>query len=141
MPQIAFARKTHLITILAAVTTALSVVLGAAGIWLFGTIGAAWGALAAGAVATALTFIVGQRCYRIEWESRRIAAIFGLLAASAFLTVALRALDVPYIVRLAAKLAALATFAWLGVGLRIITIENILLVRDVVARRAERPPA
>jgi len=67
-----------------------------------------------------------------------MTAIFGLLAVSAFLTVALRAMDVPYVVRLAAKLAAFAAFVWLGVGLRIITTENIALVRDLVTRRVRR---
>jgi O-antigen/teichoic acid export membrane protein len=138
LPQITFARKTYLISILAAVTTGLSVTLGAAGIWLLGTIGAAWGALAAGAIAITLTFVLGQRCYRIEWESRRMTAIFGLLVASAFLTVALRALDLPYVVRLAAKLGAFGAFVWLGVGLRIITMENITLVRDLLTRRTRR---
>ena len=85
-----------------------------------------------------LIFIVGQRCYRIEWESRRMTAIFGLLVASAFLTVALRAMDVPYVVRLVAKLGALAAFTWLGIRLRIVTVENIVLVRDLLMRRARR---
>ena len=135
VPQITFARKTHLISMLAAVTTALSVALGAAGIWLWGTIGAAWGALAAGAIATTLTFIVGQRCFRIEWESRRMVAIFGLLFAGAFLTVALRGLDVPYAVRLVGKLGAVAAFFVLGRSLRVLTAENVILVRDLVLRR------
>lgn len=138
LPQMAFARKTHLISILAAVTTGLSAVLGAAGIWWLGTIGAAWGALAAGTIAIALTVVLGQRCYRIEFESRKMAAIFGLLAAGAFMTVALRGLDAPYVLRLGAKLAVAAAFVWLGVKLRILTTEHFALARDILTRRVRR---
>jgi O-antigen/teichoic acid export membrane protein len=141
VPQITFAKKTHLISILAAVTTVSSMALGAAGIWLWGTIGAAWGALAGGAIATTLAFIVGQRCYRIEWESRRMLAIFGLLFAGAFLTIALRGMDMPYAVRLAGKLGAVAAFFVLGRRLRVITAENIIVVRDLVIRRRGVPPS
>jgi O-antigen/teichoic acid export membrane protein len=138
LPQITFAKKTHLISILAAVSTGLSMALGAAGVWLLGTIGAAWGALAAGALSITLTLLVGQRCYRIEWEQRRMAAIFGLLAAGAFLTVALRVMDVSYSVRLAAKLIALVAFGWLGIRLRVITVENLSLVRDLLRSYTKR---
>lgn len=135
LPQITFARKTHLISILAAVTTGLSMALGAAGIWLLGTIGAAWGALAAGVIAITLTFVVGQRCYRIEWESRKLVAVFGLFLACALLTALLRGLDVSYPVRMGAKLASVAAFVALGAKLHVITAENMALVRDMVLRR------
>lgn len=141
IPQIVFARKTYLISILAAVATGLNVTLGAAGIWLWGTIGAAWGALAAGATMTTIAFIVGQRCFRIEWESRKMLAIFGLLFAGAFLTIALRALGAPYLVLMLAKISAVAAFAWLGTRLRVLTVENMVLVRDLVLRRPRRSDA
>lgn len=135
IPQIAFARKTHLISILAAVTTGLSVTLGAAGVWLLGMIGAAWGTLATGAISITLGFIVGQRCFRIGWESRKLLAIFGLLLVSALLTVVLRGMDVAYAVRIAAKVGALAAFVVLGIRIRVISTENMTMVRDLVLRR------
>ncbi len=135
LPQMVFAKKTHWISGLAAVTTLVSAAFGAAGIWMWGTIGAAWGALAAGILSIGLTVLLGQRCYRIEWESRKMVAIFGLFFACALLTVVLRALDVPYPVRLAAKLGSVAAFISLGVKLHVITVENIVLVRDIVLLR------
>jgi O-antigen/teichoic acid export membrane protein len=141
MPQIAYARKTYLISVIGGVTTGLNIAFGAAGIWLLGTVGAAWGALAAGAVSTAITFIVGQRCFRIDWEARKVTAIFGLLFASAFMTIALRGAGVPYPVLAAAKLSAAAAFVWLGMRLDILTAENLRLVRDLVRRRTGRPRA
>jgi O-antigen/teichoic acid export membrane protein len=135
LPQIAFARKTYLISVLAGVTTFLGVALGAAGIYLFGTIGAAWGALATGVISITLTFVVGQRCFRIEWESRKMVAIFALFAGCAFLTVLLRELGVSYAAVLAVKLASGMAFLWLGVKLHVITAENLALARDLVLRR------
>jgi O-antigen/teichoic acid export membrane protein len=135
MPQIMFARKPHLISLLSGLSTGFNVAMGAAGIWLWGTVGAAWGVLAAGITMMTITVLVGQRCFRIGWESRRMTAIFGLLFVSAFLTIWLRSLAVPYAVLVVAKLAAAGAFAWLGIRLRILTVENLLLVRDLVFGR------
>jgi len=144
MPQITYARKTYLISVIAAASTAVNVACGAAGIFLFGTIGAAWGTLTAGVIMTTVTFLVGQRCFRIHWEARPMVAIFGLLFGSIFLTIGLRALGVPYPVLLGAKVAALAAFVWLGARLGILSRENLQLVRDLVLRRtvpSTAPPA
>jgi O-antigen/teichoic acid export membrane protein len=135
IPQITYARKTHLVTILAGVTLALNVGFGIACIRQWGVIGAAWGTLGAGLVSTALTLVVGQRCYRIEWEYRRLTAIFGLLFAGVFAAVAMRQAGIDYAVRLAAKLAMLGAFAALGGRLRYITRENFGIARDLVLRR------
>lgn len=138
MPQIVYARKTYLISVIAAVSTAVNIACGAAGIWLFGTIGAAWGTLTAGVIMTTVTFVVGQRCFRIRWEAGPMVSIFGLLFASTFLTIGLRALNVPYPFLLVAKCVALAAFVWLGIRLDILSKENLRLVRDLVLRRSAR---
>jgi O-antigen/teichoic acid export membrane protein len=135
IPQITYARKTYLVSALAAMSTVVSVAMGAAGIWMAGTIGAAWGALGAGVVMTTTTFIVGQRCFRIAWESRKLVAIFGLLFGSALLVNVLRAGGAPYGVLLVVKFGAVAGFVWLGVRLGFVTRENLLLVRDLVSPR------
>jgi len=50
-------------------------------------------------------------------------------------TIGLRQLGVDYPIRLAAKLALLALYAWVGVRLRYITRENFGVARDLVLRR------
>lgn len=135
MPQISFARKTYLVSVIAAVSTALTAGLGALGIMLWGTVGAAWGALAAGLSSTAVAFVIGQRCFRIEWEVRRMVAIFGLLFLCALLAIALRDLGVPYALRLVTKVAGLAAFLWIGVRLRYLSAENFAIVREMVRDR------
>jgi hypothetical protein len=136
MPQITYARKTYLVSGLGALSAIVSVAFGAAGIWLAGTIGAAFGALAAGIVMMTVTFVVGQRCFRIAWEAGPLTAIFGLLFGSALLLAVLRGADVPYAALAAIKVAAVACFAWLGVHLGILTRENARFVRDLITRRA-----
>jgi O-antigen/teichoic acid export membrane protein len=138
MPQMAYARKTYLISLLAALSTGVNVALGAAGIWLWGTVGAAWGILAAGLVMSTITFVVGQRCFRIEWETGPLAAMFGLLFGSALLILGLRAAHTPYVVLSLVKLAALAGFLRLGGSLGIITRENVGVIRDLVSGRLRR---
>jgi len=135
MPQLAYARQTKLISVLAAVSTAVSITTGAIGIWWLGTVGAAWGALVAGAIMITLTFVFGQRAFRIDWESRKLVAIFGLLFTSAFLLIALRAVHTPYPLLLLVKLSCTGAFLWLGVRFRWLTLENMRFVRDLVWMR------
>ncbi len=135
LPQMTFAGKTYLVALIGSVATVLGIAFVAAGIRLLGTIGAAWGALAGGAVAMILMFVYGQRSYRIDWERRKMVAIFGLFLACAMLTIALRTFDVPYSIRITAKVASLAAFAALGAKLRVITTANMALARDIVMRR------
>ena len=135
MPQITYARKTHLLSVLSALSSALHIACGAAGIWLLGTVGAAWGVLTAGLILAMITFVVAQRCFRIEWESGPMTAIFGLLFASALVTIALRGLGVPYPTLLVVKLLAVTAFLWLGTRLHVLTAGNLALVRDLALRR------
>jgi O-antigen/teichoic acid export membrane protein len=137
MPQIAYAKKTYLLSVLSAVSTGASIVFGVVGIWLFGTVGAAWGALATGVTTSVLTFILGQRCFRIEWEAARMTAIFGVLAGSAFGILALRAGGVPYETLVVAKLALTALYLWLGVRFGILTRANLALLKSIVRRPSQ----
>lgn len=68
-------------------------------------------------------------------------AIFGTLFASAFMTIALRALGVPYVVLALFKVGALGVFIWLGTKLGILTLDNLRLVRGLVLGRFRRSPA
>lgn len=138
MPQITFARKTHLISMLAAISIVVTATLTALGIWLLGAVGAAWGTLAAGLIMATTAFVIGQRCFRIEWEARKQVAMFSLLFASAFAVLALRAAAVPYPVLLGVKLLALLAFLRLGAHLRILTRENARVVLSLIAGRRAR---
>jgi O-antigen/teichoic acid export membrane protein len=135
LPQFSYARKTHLITVLAAVALVLNVAFDIVCIRWWGVAGAAWGTLGAGLLSTALVLALGQRCYRIDWERGRLGAIFGVLFASVLLTIALQRWGFDYPIRLAVKLVAIGAFAGLGVRLGYLTRENMGIARDLVLRR------
>lgn len=135
VPQLTYARKTHLVSVIAAVSTLLNAAMGALAIWLWGTTGAAWGVLAAAVVTTAVTVVLGQRYFRVEWETRRMFAIFGLLFVTALLTIALRQLEVTYWIRGVVKLACAGAFVALGIRMNYLSAENFAVVRDIVRSR------
>ncbi|TAK12826.1 MAG: lipopolysaccharide biosynthesis protein [Acidobacteria bacterium] len=132
MPQIFYARKTYWVPILTFGATIVNGAFVAVGIAWFGPIGAAWGTLAAGALNSTATYLVGQHCYRIDWEGRRMTAIFATFALSGLLTLALRSLGTPYLLLLAAKVAIAGGYLWLGHWLGIVTPANLGMVRDVI---------
>lgn len=132
MPQIFYARKTYWIPILTFGGSLITGSFVAVGIAQFGAIGAAWGTLIAGVIINSATYLVSQYCYRIDWEGRRMTAIFAAFAASGLLTLALRWLDTPYWLLLTAKLAITGGYLWLGHWLGIVTWENLVLVRGVI---------
>lgn len=133
MPQIMFAGKTYWIPILTASAMIFNLGLGVLGIRWFGMVGAAWGALAAGAINAAATFVIGQQCYRVVWQRERMAAIFAGLVASALVMIVLRGLGTPYFLLLAAKLAMTGLYLWVGYRLGVVTSGNLKLVRDFIA--------
>lgn len=139
LPQIAYAKKTHLISLLAVLTTGLTMAGSAAGVWLGGVTGVAWGTLVAGVISVTLAFVIGQRCFRIEWDRRAMVSIFGLLFLSAILTILLRVEEVPYVLRLGVKVTSAAAFLILGAHLQIVTRANIALGRDILLRRRPAP--
>jgi O-antigen/teichoic acid export membrane protein len=132
MPQIFYARKTYWIPIL---TLGAVVVNGAfvmAGIRWFGPIGAAWGVLGASVLNSIATFLVGQHCYRIEWEGRRLTEIFGAFAAAGLLTLAMRGGGVPYPALLCGKLVITAGYLAVGYRLGIVNAASLATLRAAV---------
>jgi len=141
MPQIQYARKTWLISGLSVVGAIVNTTCSALGIWWLGMVGAAWGTLLGGSIMIALGIVVGQKCFRIEWETRKLQMIFGLLFVSALLTVALRDLEIAYGVRLAVKVASVGAFVWLGMWLGLLTRDNLRVVTHMVSSRFRRAPS
>lgn len=130
MPQIFYARKTYWIPILTLGNTLLSGACVAVGIAWFGAIGAAWGTLIAGLANSVATYLVSQHCYYIEWEGKPMTAIFAAFGGAGLAILGLRALGTPYPLLLAAKLATVVGYLWLGHWLGIVTRENIRLARS-----------
>lgn len=134
-PQLIFARKTHITSILTIVSIALNIIINIPFIMKWGAIGAAWGTLVAGLISGAISFIVSQRYYEIKWEYGKIAAIFLIFFSSSIFILLLRNILVIYEIRLMVKFVFLASYLYLGIKLEVFNRQNYLLVRKMFTGR------
>jgi O-antigen/teichoic acid export membrane protein len=134
-PQLMYARKTYLLSVLTVVGLGANVGFNIVCIRLFGTIGAAMGTLLGGVLSVGVYNVVAWRYYRIDWEFGRLAAIFGTLLGCASLTILMRDAEVAYWLRLTAKVGMLGAYLWVGVRIGVVTRRNVDLVRTVIIRK------
>ena len=81
-PQLLFAKKTFVTSLLSLVGIVSSVVVSVPFIKSFGTIGAAWAALIGGMISSGISFRASQYYYKIYWEYRKLAGIYGIFLIS-----------------------------------------------------------
>ena len=135
--QLIFTKKTHITSLLTMVSIGLNVGFNIPFIMKWGTIGAAWGTLLSGLISGGISFAVSQHYYEIMWEYKKMGAIFFIFFASAILMILLRHFSVPYEFRLIFKCAAVFSCVYLGIKLKVITMENYILIRNMIpVRRA-----
>jgi O-antigen/teichoic acid export membrane protein len=140
LPQLMYAKKAHIISVLSTVTIAFNSACIIVGVHWFGTVGAAWGSLTGGVVGSALFVFYGQRYYAIAWQYARVGSIVALVFAASFTMLAVDALGLPYSMRFAAKLVFAAVYVFLGVRLRVLTRERFALITNGIRTRL-RPTA
>jgi O-antigen/teichoic acid export membrane protein len=128
-PQLIFAKKTYIISILTPVSIGLNIMINIPFIHKWGAIGAAWGTLLAGVISGTISFIISQRYYNIGWEYGKIASIFLIFFGSAATMILLRNIGISYGVRVIVKLISLVIYLYLGMKLNILTKQNYLLVK------------
>ena len=135
-PQLMFAKKTYLISLLSFVGIGITVGFVTAGTRLWGPVGAAWGTLAAGLVDAVLYTVVGQRYYAVRWQYVRMGAIFGLFFASTMLVLVMNTLDINYALRFLTKVALAFLFLWVGVRMKLVSREKLGALRSSFERRS-----
>jgi O-antigen/teichoic acid export membrane protein len=128
-PQLIFAKKTHITSLLTLVGILLNVFLNIPFIMKWGALGAAWATLLAGLISGAISFLVSQHYYEIRWEYKQIAAILGIFYISSIVTILLREINVAYHTRIVFKLVSMALYAYAGVKIKLITTENLWLLK------------
>lgn len=133
--QLIYTKKTHLCTVLSMVSIGLNVVLNVFFIMRWGVIGAAWGTFLAGLISGSIYFAVSQRYYQIKWEYNKIGSIFFIFFALAILTILMRHFSVAYEFRLIIKCAAIFSYVYLGIKLKVITMENYTLIKNMIPVR------
>lgn len=131
-PQLIFAKKTFVNSLLSLLNIALNIAINIPFIMRWGAVGAAWGTLTAGLLWGAFSFAVSQHYYNIRWEYRKIIALFLIFFASAVLLTFLRASALDFRYRLIFKLALISCYVYLGVKIRVLTVENYNLLKNVL---------
>jgi O-antigen/teichoic acid export membrane protein len=130
-PQLIFAKKTYITSILTLVSIGLNIAINIPFIYKWGAIGAAWGTLTAGLISGIISFVVQQRYYEIKWEYGKIGSIFLIFFGSAVAMILLRNFDISYELRFIVKLISLACYFYLGMKLNILTRQNYSLVKNM----------
>ncbi len=131
-PQLIFAKKTHITSLLSIVVLALNIGLNIPFIIKWGAIGAAWATLLAGLISGTISFMVSQHYYKINWDYRKIGLIYLIFFASSISMVLLRNLEVVYTIRLMAKCISITLYIYLGIVIRVISMENYNLVKNII---------
>lgn len=129
--QLIFTKKTHLTSLLTMISIGIGICLNIPFIMKWGAVGAAWGTLLAGLFSGLISFIVAQHYYEIKWEYKKVGAIYLVFFASALLLITLRDCSADYGIRLFMKAIALASYAYLGIRFRIISKENIFMLKNI----------
>lgn len=134
-PQLAFVKKTHIISFLTMINIGIGIGLNIPFIMKWGVIGAAWATLLAGIISGSVSFFIAQHYYKIKWEYKKIGTIFAIFFASSIFIIILRNFHIVYWIRLFIKCTAIFSFLYLGVRLKIITSENYTLVKNMILFR------
>lgn len=113
-PQLTFARRSDLVSVIGIVSLLLTGTLTAVFALHWQAIGAALGTLIAGVLGIALHLAVSQRHYRIEYEWRALAAMYLYLAACCALAAFRPWLGVPLILVFLIKGMLLGAFLYAG---------------------------
>lgn len=131
-PQLMFAKKTGLISVLSAVAIIVNAVAVVGGIALWGIVGAAWGTFLSGLVLVGLSQVLGQRYYAIRWERGALAAIIMTFFAASGTAIAITALDASYVGGLLVRILLAGAYVLVGVRLGVLTRETLVLAREAL---------
>ncbi len=129
--QLLYMKKTHITSLLTFFSLGLNIGLNIPFIMKWGALGAAWGTCIAGILSCTISFLVAQRYYGVKWEYLKIGTILLIFFSSAILMVLMRDL-LHYPFRLTIKLAFITVYICLGVKIRVITPENLSLLKNLI---------
>jgi O-antigen/teichoic acid export membrane protein len=138
-PQLTYARKTGITSVLTFVSIGINIIINIPFIIKWAPIGAAWGTTVAGLISGGLTFAVAQHYHPIKWEYKKIAAIYLIFFFGALAALLTRSMSVEYPLRLAVKMVFLASYIYLGIRIRFISAENYALIKGVVGLNGSLP--
>lgn len=139
-PQLIFAKKTWITSAFTLVGIILNIVINIPFILKWGAIGAAWATFITGVILFPISFAVNQHYYEIKWEYKKIGSIFFIFFVSAMSTILMRYFSVWYGFQLGLKCMAVFSYIYLGVKLKVITMENYRLIRNIIVFKKTSSP-
>jgi O-antigen/teichoic acid export membrane protein len=116
-PQLIYAKKTGVTSILTINGILLNVVINIPFIKYWGFIGAAYGTLLAGIISGSIFFWISQKYYLIQWEANKLIVIYASFFVFTFVTIFLRDFGVQYELRLLIKISFMILYGGIGVWL------------------------
>lgn len=131
--QLIFMKRTFTISLLTMASIGIGISLNIPFIIKWGAVGAAWATFLAGLISGVISFIVSQHYYRIQWEYQNLAFIFITFFGFSTLLLLMRYFHTPYISHLILKFTGIIIYAAVGVKLKIITNENFLILKKMLA--------
>ena len=138
IPQLLYAKKSSLITILFIFSLCLNIGLNIPLIMKFGAIGAAWATMIAGLISGIVSLISAQYYYKICYEWRKLSWIMGTFLTGAITIASMYLLDFPYLWSLSTKVVFICIFIYLGVKYEYISKQNFkdlqFVFRSLVTR-------
>jgi len=127
--QIMYKKKTIVTSIVTIANIGLGIAISIPFIKRFGVIGAAWATFLGSIVTGYLSFFISQRYFYIKWETKKIAAIYGVFCASSILI--LCTMNGPtHILRYILKMLCVFVYIFLGMKVHILTRQNLKLLWD-----------
>ena len=130
-PQLIFTKKTYITSILTVIGITLNIAINIPFIMKWGAIGAAWGTFTAGILSGVVSFVISQHYYRIHWEYKRLAQIYGIFFIASLSIILMRYFAIDYLFRFTIKMMFLTLYIYLGIKMNIISVENLALVRTL----------
>lgn len=136
-PQAVYAKKTYLIPILSVFGVGVNIGLNILFIARWGALGAAWATLAAGLISGSVSFVVSQRCYRIDWEYGSLCSMYAVMFIAMLGVLVMRAAGVGYVVKVGFKLLMLACFAGVGARCGVLRRESLVLLLESLSGKGD----
>jgi O-antigen/teichoic acid export membrane protein len=131
-PQLIYAKKTGITSILTITGIVLNVVVNIPFIKYWGFIGAAYGTLLAGVISGAISFWLSQKYYFIKWETLKLIVIYSSFFVFTFSTIFMRDFGIDYEFRLIFKVIFAFLYAGIGVWLGYISRNSLSDLRAML---------
>jgi O-antigen/teichoic acid export membrane protein len=127
IPQLIYTKKIKLTSFLSLITTLINFGIVFLSILLWGTIGAAIGALFAGLLMGVINFFISQKYYKVYWEYYKILLFILTLFIPSILLILFRYYNTSYLLIFVFKILVIGIYFRLGIVFNIIPL-NILVI-------------